>query len=56
MPGLDPQLVENRLVLCPDAEPVKQKLRKFHPKLALQIKDEVDKLHKAKFIKVVVYP
>ena len=28
----------------------------MHPKTALQVKEEVDKLHKAKFIKVVLYP
>ena len=56
MPGLDPTLVEHRLPIKPGAKAVKQKLRRLHPKMALQVKEEVDKLHKAKFIKVVLYP
>ena len=45
--------------LTPDqvrAKAVKQKLRKLHPKTVLQVKEEVDKLHKVKFIKVFLYP
>ena len=56
MPGLDPTLVEHRLLIKPGAKTVKQKLRRLHPKTALQVKEKVDKLHKAKFIKVVLYP
>ena len=56
MPGLDPALVEHRLPIKPGAKAVKQKFRRLHPKTALQVKEEVDKLHKAKFIKVVLYP
>lgn len=55
-PGFDPKLVEHRLVLCPDAKIVKQKLRQLHPKAALQVEEEINKLHTAKFIRVVVYP
>ena len=55
-PGLDPALVEHRLPIKPGAKAVKQKLQRLHPKTALQVKEEVDKLHKAKFIKVVLYP
>jgi len=56
MPGLDRSLVEHRLDLKPGAIPVKQKLRRLHPKTALQVKGEIDKLHQAKFIRVVLYP
>ena len=56
MPGLDPALVEHRLPIKPGAKAVKQKLRRLHPKMDLQVKEEVDKLHKAKFIKVSLYP
>ena len=56
MPDLDPALVEHRLPIKLGAKAVKQKLRRLHPKIALQVKEEVDKLHKAKFIKVVLYP
>lgn len=56
MSGLDPELVEHRLVLHLDAKLVKQKLRRMHPQVVLQVKEEIDKLHKDKFIRVVVYP
>src|SRR5262249_29470847 len=56
MPGLDRNLVEHRLVLKPGASPVKQKLRRLHPRMALKGKEEVDKLHQVKFIRVVLYP
>ena len=55
MPGLDLALVEHRLLIKSEGKVVKQKLRRLHPKTALQAKEEVDKLHKAKFIKVVLY-
>ena len=56
MHGLDLALVEHRLPIKAGAKGVKQKFRRLHPKTALQVKEEVDKLHKAKFIKVVLYP
>ena len=56
MPVLDPTLMEYRFPIKPGAKAVKQKLRRLHPKMALQVKEEVDKLHKARFIKVVLYP
>ena len=56
MLGLDLTLVERRLSIKSGAKAVKQKLRRLHPKIALQVKEEVDKLHKAKFSKVVFYP
>lgn len=56
MPGLDPSLVEHRIPLQPDAKPVKQKLRRMLPDVALKVKEEVDKLHQAKFIRVVLFP
>ena len=55
MPSLNPTLVEHRLPIKPGARAVNQKLQRLHPKTALQVKEEVDKLHKAKFIKVVLY-
>src|SRR5262249_868495 len=45
MPGLDPDLVEHHLPLKLGAKAVKQKLRRYHPRTALQIKQEIDKLH-----------
>lgn len=52
MTGVDHELGKHHLVLRPDAKLVKQKLRKLHSKPALQVRDEVDKLYKEKFIKV----
>ncbi|MCI40838.1 hypothetical protein A2U01_0062071, partial [Trifolium medium] len=40
MPGLDPQIVEHHLPLKPECPPVKQKLRRTHPDMALKIKEE----------------
>ena len=56
MPGLDPTLVKHRLSIKPGAKVMKQKLRRLHPKMDLQVKEKVDKLHKTKFIKIVLYP
>ncbi|RVW29022.1 Ribonuclease HI [Vitis vinifera] len=36
MPGLDPSIVQHRLPLLPHARPVKQKLRRLHPRWSLQ--------------------
>ena len=43
MPGLDPEVVEHRLPLKHECPPVKQKLRRSHPDMALKIKEEVRK-------------
>ena len=56
MPGLDSALVEHWLSIKPGVKAVKQKLRRLHPKTALQVKEEVDKLHKVKFISSPLSP
>ena len=56
MPGLPTSLVEHRIDLKPDAKPVRQKPRRYHPDVALKVKEEISKLLKAKFIRTVVYP
>ncbi|KAI5431679.1 hypothetical protein KIW84_035732 [Lathyrus oleraceus] len=43
MPGLDSEIVEHRLPLKPECPPVKQKLRRTHPDMAVKIKEEVQK-------------
>ena len=43
MPGLDTNIVVHRLPLKPECPPVKQKLRRTHPDMALKIKEEVQK-------------
>jgi hypothetical protein len=50
MPGLDTKLVEHRLVLKPDVNPVKQKLRKMDPRVEQQVKEGLKDLLKAGFI------
>ena len=56
MPGLDPKLVEHRLVLKPDVKPVKQKLRKMDPRIEQQVKEGLEDLLKAGFIRTIDYP
>jgi len=43
MPGLDPDIVQHKLPLKPECPPVKQKLRRMKPEMALKIKEEVEK-------------
>ena len=43
MPGLDTDIVEHHLPLKPECPPVKQKLRRTHPDMAVKIKEEVQK-------------
>ncbi|KAI5396663.1 hypothetical protein KIW84_062757 [Lathyrus oleraceus] len=43
MSGLDSKIVEHRFSLKPECPPVKQKLRRTHPDMAVKIKEEVQK-------------
>ncbi|KAI5424531.1 hypothetical protein KIW84_030637 [Lathyrus oleraceus] len=43
MPGLDTDIVQHFLPLKPECVPVKQKLRRTHPDMAVKIKEEVQK-------------
>ncbi|RDX89566.1 hypothetical protein CR513_28699, partial [Mucuna pruriens] len=43
MPGLDTTIMEHKLPLIPNAIPVRQQLRRMKPKVALKIKEEVEK-------------
>ncbi|GLJ21626.1 hypothetical protein SUGI_0402520 [Cryptomeria japonica] len=56
MPGLDPDLVMHHLIVKPGAKPVKQKLRKMHPQVALLVKAELEKLLDVRFIRPIDYP
>ena len=56
MPGLDPKVVEHRLPLKHECPPVKQKLRRSHPDMALKIKEEVRKQIDAGFLVTSEYP
>ena len=56
MLGLDTKLVEHHLVLKPDVKPVKQKLRKMDPRVKQQVKEGLEDLLKAGFIRTIDYP
>lgn len=44
MPGLDPEIAVHRLNIKPDAKPIKQAQRRFHPLLMKKIEKKVKKL------------
>ena len=56
MPVIDPSVITNRLNVCPSFKPVRKKKRVFAPERDNAIKDEVQKLMAAKFIRDVYYP
>nr|KYP62764.1 Transposon Ty3-I Gag-Pol polyprotein [Cajanus cajan] len=55
MPGLDRGLVEHRLPMIPEKKPVKQSPRRFAPEVIEKIKEEIERLLKAKFIRTSRY-
>jgi hypothetical protein len=55
MPGLDPNLVVHHLAVDPKVKPVRQKLRKMHPKVALLVKAELERMLAAKVIRPIDY-
>ena len=56
MPGIDPEIVQRRIPLHPDAKPVKQKLRKIQSDGMLKIKEEITRQIDAGFLMVTEYP
>ena len=56
MPGIDPSVITHHLNVCPSSKLVRQKKRVFAPERYDAIKDEVQKLMVAKFIREVYYP
>ena len=56
MPGFDPTIVQHHLPILPHARPVKQKLRRLHPRWSLQVKEEIQKQLSVGFLSVVEYP
>lgn len=56
MPGLDTDIVEHKLSLQPDCPPVKQKLRRTRPDMALKIREEVKRQFDVGFLAVAKYP
>ena len=55
MPGLDPAIVQHHLHILPHGRPVKQKLRRLHPRWSLQVKEEIQKQLSVGFLFVVEY-
>uniref|UniRef100_A0A151UEW0 Transposon Ty3-I Gag-Pol polyprotein n=1 Tax=Cajanus cajan TaxID=3821 RepID=A0A151UEW0_CAJCA len=55
MPGLDQNLVEHRLPMILGKKPVKQNPRRFAPQVIKKIKEEIERLLKAKFIRTSRY-
>ena len=55
MPGLNRDLVEHRLPLKPNVRPVKQAPRRFASEVLSKIKEEIERLLKAKFIRTARY-
>ncbi|XP_050890365.1 uncharacterized protein LOC127095765 [Lathyrus oleraceus] len=55
MPGLDTDIVEHKLPLQPDCPPVKQKLRRTRPDMALKIREEVKRQFDVGFLAVAKY-
>ena len=55
MRGLDPKLVLHHLPLKLGVKPVKKKLRKMHPQVALLVKGELKKLLDVGFIRPIDY-
>lgn len=50
MSGLDPKVLVHHLTIDPKIKPVRQKLRKIHPKVALLVKDELERMLATKVI------
>lgn len=55
LPGLDIDLTMHHLSISLDVKPVKQKLRKMHPHVALLVKVELEKLLSENFIRAIDY-
>ena len=56
MPSIDPSVITHRLNVYPSSKPVQQKKRVFAPERDNAIKEKVQKLTVAKFIREVYYP
>ena len=55
MLGLDNELIMHHLSIALGVKPVKQKLRKMDPHVALLVKAKLEKLLKANFIRAIDY-
>ena len=55
MSGIHPSIIYHKLAICPQAKPMSHKKRKMGEEWRKVIKEEVDKLLNAKFIREVWY-
>ena len=55
MSGIDPSIICHKLAICPLPKPVSQKKRRMREEQRKAVKEEVDKLLKAHFIREVKY-
>ena len=55
MQGINPNIIYHKLVICPQAKPVSQKKMKIKKERRKAIREEMDKLLKANFIREVKY-
>ncbi|KAL6316293.1 hypothetical protein AAG906_017924 [Vitis piasezkii] len=56
MKGIHPSIASHKLNVFPTARPVRQKIRRFHPDRQKVIRNEIDKLLEAGFVREVSYP
>nr|CAN67118.1 hypothetical protein VITISV_035158 [Vitis vinifera] len=56
MKGIHPSIASHRLNVFSTVRPVRQKIRRFHPDRQKVIRNEIDKLLEAGFIREVSYP
>ena len=56
MKGIHPSIVSHRVNVLPTARLVRQRVRRFHLDRQKIIRDEIDKLLEAGFIREVEYP
>ncbi|RVX01475.1 hypothetical protein CK203_017416 [Vitis vinifera] len=56
MKGIHPSIASHRLNVFSTARPVRQRIRRFHPEIQRVIRNEIDKLLEAGFIREVSYP
>ncbi|KAK4398069.1 hypothetical protein Sango_1282400 [Sesamum angolense] len=54
--GISPDVITHKLSVNPNAKPVKQKKRMFEAERSQAIKEEVDKILKAGYIRSIEYP
>ena len=56
MSGLDSEIVEHKLLLKPECPSIKQKFRRIHPDMAVNIKEERQKQIDVGFLVTAEYP